>query len=613
MIPAGLKYRGLWLIMFLILVTCPNVTLRSETAKSAAGDQVIEAVTYYVDPEGNDANSGMSPGKAWKTLQRVNQHEFRPSDRMLFKRGGEWHGQLRISGRGTVERPIVLSAYGEGAQPGIYNTYVLSPSMKVKRDPRWSKQPDHKNVYMIHSDLKVTELIYEGRRLSRVDAITRLENQTYFVRDGWWYLKDMKGNPEETGVSIQVVAPEQNAVLLTGSKYVILDGLDIRGGSGVNGYVGALSINDSDHVEVRNCTVSNSTNAAVMISRSQHISISNCDVSNAGLGGVYTGNCTDSVISGNDIHDNGSCLHDLNDLHGIGLGSRSERIVIEYNHIHHNGYGGGSPDRGDSAVTLYSASECIVRYNLIDQNWHGAISVDSGHEGNSDHTIVQNNIIMDNGLSGSGGRYPALAVQAHQPSTSDHILFANNTIIRQRTGDLWSLASKKPQAASAGDKFKGINCQGTVAFWEGAYLIAVISGTLNGDDVIESVDGRWKATVLSINSAPAAIVLMSPSEPVRDVVLKRNIVADTQGSYDLSTGRNVTVNLADNCFWRKGGSVRNRENDMGRYFFGKGGQGSLLEDPKFKDVRIPEGLIPEDNDCKECGAQPQVWLDKVKL
>jgi hypothetical protein len=55
-----------------------------------------------------------------------------------------------------------------------------------------------------------------------------------------------------------------------------------------------------------------------------------------------------------------------------------------------------------------------------------------------------------------------------------------------------------------------------------------------------------------------------------------------------------------------------REHALDRSFIRNERQEFLLKDPKFKDTRIPAGLIPEENECKECGAQPQVWLDRVK-
>lgn len=713
------------MLIVVMVLGFPSFSFASGTSGGSGTTPDEKGKTYYVDPDGDDANSGTSSAAAWKTLQRVNRHRFAPADRVLFKRGGDWQGELLVSAQGTAERPVVIGAFGEGAAPRIRNTFDLatlktgerysvpsepeapdsishtlrcrpgfeyalklrvqaegvasiglrlsvngnlylrnervtgvlsrwgrhegwitinkslsgeqeipvlfrSPSVAMKTvqltvkktsgkgrvrvvavrlEPRWTASPDFRNVFMLDTGLKATELVYDGRRLSRHGSVAVLEDRTYSVRDGVWFMKDARGNPEETGVSIQAVTSEQNALRVTGSKHVILEGVDICGGTGAVGYLGALGIYDSDHVEVRNCIVGDSTNAAIMIFQSRHFIVSKCDASNGGLAGIYVVSCADGVISGNDVHDNGACTHDLNDLHGIAVAG-SRRITVEYNHVHHNGYGGGIGDRGDSAVTLYSGSDCVVRHNLIDHNWRGAVSVDSGHGGNSDRTAIRNNILADNGLLGEGGRYPALVVQAHSPSSSDYVQVANNTIIRQRTGDVWSLAAKKPQAASAGDRFKGRHCRGRILFWNGAYLVAAVSGTLDESDVLESVDGRWRSPVLRVNSAPAAIVLMSPLGAVRGASLQGNIVADTEGTYDLSVGRDVAAEFAGNCFWKKGGSLLFKENDISRTFFNKS-RGGLFLNPGFKDSRTPEGLVPQEERCREAGAQPQLWLDKV--
>lgn len=48
------------------------------------------AATYYVSNNGSDANDGLSPETAWKTIARVNQDTYIPGDKILFERGGEW-------------------------------------------------------------------------------------------------------------------------------------------------------------------------------------------------------------------------------------------------------------------------------------------------------------------------------------------------------------------------------------------------------------------------------------------------------------------------------------------------------------------------------------------
>ena len=76
---------------------------------------------YYIDAEnGKDSNSGHSPQSAWQSLEKVNQTVFKPGDKILFKAGSSWEGQLEVQGSGTNEAPIQINKYGEGKNPAIH-------------------------------------------------------------------------------------------------------------------------------------------------------------------------------------------------------------------------------------------------------------------------------------------------------------------------------------------------------------------------------------------------------------------------------------------------------------------------------------------------------------
>lgn len=79
------------------------------------------ATDYYIAENGNDNADGTTPGKAWKTIERLN-NSFRfiqPGDKILFKRGDVFYGSIKVNSSGTKEAPIVISAYGEGVAPVI--------------------------------------------------------------------------------------------------------------------------------------------------------------------------------------------------------------------------------------------------------------------------------------------------------------------------------------------------------------------------------------------------------------------------------------------------------------------------------------------------------------
>ena len=76
--------------------------------------------TYHVDSRtGNDANAGTSQSSPWGTLTQVNKAQFKPGDRILFKSGSVWQGQLVLKCSGVEGAPIVFDRYGEGQMPRI--------------------------------------------------------------------------------------------------------------------------------------------------------------------------------------------------------------------------------------------------------------------------------------------------------------------------------------------------------------------------------------------------------------------------------------------------------------------------------------------------------------
>ncbi len=68
---------------------------------------------YYVSPEGNDENDGLSPETAWATLDKVQSADLQYGDAVLFECGGTWYGTLRVADG------VAYSSYGEGEKPTL--------------------------------------------------------------------------------------------------------------------------------------------------------------------------------------------------------------------------------------------------------------------------------------------------------------------------------------------------------------------------------------------------------------------------------------------------------------------------------------------------------------
>ena len=87
--------------------------------------------TFHVDAaQGDDARDGLAPDKAWRSLSKVNRAPLAPGDRVLFRRGQTWRGQL-IPQSGDASGVITYGAFGEGEKP------VLLGSVAADRTEDW--------------------------------------------------------------------------------------------------------------------------------------------------------------------------------------------------------------------------------------------------------------------------------------------------------------------------------------------------------------------------------------------------------------------------------------------------------------------------------------------
>lgn len=87
--------------------------------------EAVFATVYYVDSAGNDQNPGTSTSAPWKSLDKVSLMKFNPGDQVLFKRGENFKGSLKINSSGTATSPIVFGAYGTGSNPVLHGFATL--------------------------------------------------------------------------------------------------------------------------------------------------------------------------------------------------------------------------------------------------------------------------------------------------------------------------------------------------------------------------------------------------------------------------------------------------------------------------------------------------------
>lgn len=104
----------------------------------------IKGNAYYVSNGGNDGNDGLSPEKAWATLDKVSNAELNEGDGVLFRRGDVFRGRVK------TKSGVTYGAYGEGEKPKLYgwDKNLADPAL-------WELYDENKHIW------RMTELILD--------------------------------------------------------------------------------------------------------------------------------------------------------------------------------------------------------------------------------------------------------------------------------------------------------------------------------------------------------------------------------------------------------------------------------------------------------------------
>jgi hypothetical protein len=95
-----------------------------------------QALTFYVDAaRGDDGQDGLKPEAAWRSLARVNRALLAPGDRVLFRQGQSWRGQL-VPHSGDSSGVITYGTFGKGEKP------MLLGSVAADRAEDWQTAGD---------------------------------------------------------------------------------------------------------------------------------------------------------------------------------------------------------------------------------------------------------------------------------------------------------------------------------------------------------------------------------------------------------------------------------------------------------------------------------------
>ena len=188
--------------------------LRSKSEVAPAG------TIYYVSADGDDANDGLSPKSAIRTLDRMNALELKPEDGVMFRRGDVWRGRI------YTKPGVTYSAYGRGEKPRIYgspydaaqvgewvetstkNVYVYSEDLPDDVGTlvfNSGEQVARKITQRIHPDGSTTNLFTGEPFNSGEDLNVDLDFFHDYQESHRLYLYSSQGNPKERFSSIELL------------------------------------------------------------------------------------------------------------------------------------------------------------------------------------------------------------------------------------------------------------------------------------------------------------------------------------------------------------------------------------------------------------------------
>jgi hypothetical protein len=132
---------------------------------SASIPDPASGVTYYVSSSGgSDGYDGLSQGKPFATVSKVNSLDLQPGDQVLFKCGDTWRADpLYVIGSGSAGQPITFGAYPAGCP----NLPILSGAQPISSWAAYSG-----NIYQtdLSAGANAGKFAYGVNQLFRGDA-----------------------------------------------------------------------------------------------------------------------------------------------------------------------------------------------------------------------------------------------------------------------------------------------------------------------------------------------------------------------------------------------------------------------------------------------------------
>ena len=379
---------------------------------------------YYVSTDGNDSNDGLSAQSPFKSISRVNQLALQPGDRLLFKRGGVFRGGLTIFRSGTVDKPILVDAYGNGELPTISGSvpvtnwvniggnvwqstcsqcgqdvtgmYDAGVSLPLGRYPNLDSSNKGYLTVASHTGndkltsketlttdwtgaevvIRANQYIIDRATVTQQQANVLITNNTsaYGILDGWGYFiqkhpntLDFHGewyyNPTDKKIRLFYNRGNPNDKMITAT--VVSEG---------------FTTYNQSFITVKNIHITQTANIGFYAATTKNLVVESCKITNCGYDGVQING------RGSDIRFENNVLSGINN-NGFQIQQYSN-LLLKGNIIRNVGMvpgRGGSGDGQYTGVKSFGENNIQIEDNIVDSIGHNGITLAL-----TNHTIQRN-------------------------------------------------------------------------------------------------------------------------------------------------------------------------------------------------------------------------------
>jgi hypothetical protein len=373
---------------------------------------------YFVDSAaGDDTRSGTSAATAWRSLTPVNARTFQPGERVCFKAGGTWTGQLAPRGSGSATAPIIVAQYGSGAKPRIAAGASDLQALLLVNQQYWevndleltndkSAPGDYRGISVRGRDAGVlNHIVIRNTFVHDVSGVVNwiggdvADDDPPWVKfqTGWDASKRTGGivfeieTANNTPTWFDGVTIENNVIQDVSFGGIVFKQLEGTVGWGVRSSRTDSRFKPHKNIVIRGNYVSQTGTSygcnGLYVTGAQAVLIDRNVVKDAGTSAIEAYNADDVVIQRNETYGTVRKAGGA-DYNGIDADRATTKTVIQYNYVHNNGDG--------ILLCEFVFGDSVVRYNLIVNNSRYGINL---HSDSAATNETYNNLVFAEGLN----------------------------------------------------------------------------------------------------------------------------------------------------------------------------------------------------------------------